>query len=141
KSGRVVELGSDEEPGETNVRYYAHIDGEAVRYISVTEPRFYHAEARYIGLDDVAEWALASLPSPTTASRRGHNPPRRRHLPYRRQEPPHRFEGVGQSRPRSRRGLLRQLHDASAGRIHGIVQLRERSPPHQPLHLIEQRPR
>jgi len=61
RSGRLVELGSDVEPGETRVRYYAHLDGEAVRYIRVTEPRFYHAEARYIGVDDVPEWALARL--------------------------------------------------------------------------------
>ena len=59
RSGRVVELGSDEEPGETMVRYYAHLDGATTRYIRVEEPRFYHAVARYI--ESVPDWALARL--------------------------------------------------------------------------------
>jgi len=59
RGGQLVELGSDEEPGETRVRYYAHLDGDTVRYIRVEEPRFYHAEAQYI--ESVPDWALARL--------------------------------------------------------------------------------
>jgi len=59
RSGRIVELGSDEEPGETMVHYYAHLDGAATRYIRVEESRFYHAEAQYI--ESVPDWALARL--------------------------------------------------------------------------------
>jgi len=59
RSGRLVELGADEEPGETMVRYYAHLDGATTRYIRVEEPRFYHAEAQYI--ESVPDWALARL--------------------------------------------------------------------------------
>ena len=61
KSGRVIELGSDEEPGETMVRYYAHLDGENVRYIRLDESRFFHAAAAYVEV--VPDWALAQLGS------------------------------------------------------------------------------
>lgn len=61
RSGRLVELSSDEELGETMVRYYAHLDGDSVRYIVVEEPRFYHAAAAYVDVADVPEWALARL--------------------------------------------------------------------------------
>jgi len=59
RSGRIVELGSDEEPGETMVRYYAHLDGATTRYIRVEEPRFTWASAEYV--DAVPDWALARL--------------------------------------------------------------------------------
>src|SRR5690606_490456 len=59
KGGRLVELGSDEEPGETRVRYYAHLDGATTRYIRVEEPRFFHAAAQYV--TSVPDWCLASL--------------------------------------------------------------------------------
>lgn len=61
RSGRLIELGSDWEPGETWVRYYAHLDEATTRYIRVVEPRFFHAEARYIDVEDVPDWALARL--------------------------------------------------------------------------------
>ena len=61
RDGRLIELGSDEEPGETFVKYYAHIIGDDVRYIRLEAPRFDHAEARYIEAGDVPEWALARL--------------------------------------------------------------------------------
>jgi len=61
RSGRIVELGSDEEPGETMVRYYAHPDGATTRYIRVEEPRFTWASAEYV--DAVPDWALARLAS------------------------------------------------------------------------------
>lgn len=61
KSGQLVELGSDEEPGETMVRYYAHLDGATTRYIRVEEPRFTWASAEYV--DAVPDWALARLAS------------------------------------------------------------------------------
>jgi len=61
KGGRLVELGFDEEPDETIVRYYAHMDGATTRYIRVEEPRFYHAEAQYV--TSVPDWALARLAS------------------------------------------------------------------------------
>ena len=35
RGGQLVELGSDEEPGEVLVRYYAHLDGDTTRYIVV----------------------------------------------------------------------------------------------------------
>ena len=59
RSGRLVEIGSDEEPGELQVRYYAHLDGETVRYIRLDEPRFFHAAAAYVEV--VPDWALARL--------------------------------------------------------------------------------
>jgi len=61
RSGQLILLGSDEEPGETWVDYYAHITSDGVRYIRFVEPRFYHAEARYIDVEDVPDWALARL--------------------------------------------------------------------------------
>jgi len=61
RSGRLVELGVDEEPGETIVRYYAHLDGDTVRYLRVEEPRFTWASAEYV--DAVPDWALARLAS------------------------------------------------------------------------------
>jgi len=63
RSGRLVELGADEEPGETMVRYYAHLDGATTRYIRVEEPRFYHAVAQYIDIESVPDWVLARLAS------------------------------------------------------------------------------
>jgi len=60
-SGRIIELGTDLEPGETIVRYYAHIVSDDVHYIRLEAPRFFHAEARYIDEADVPEWALARL--------------------------------------------------------------------------------
>src|SRR5690606_23196048 len=59
KSGRLVELGSDEEPGEVLVRYYAHLDSEGVRYIRLDESRSYHAAAQYT--ESVPDWVLARL--------------------------------------------------------------------------------
>jgi len=59
RSGRVVELGSDEEPGEVLVRYYAHLDGGSTRYIRVEESRSVWASASYV--DTVPDWALARL--------------------------------------------------------------------------------
>src|SRR5690606_28346681 len=59
RSGRLVELGSDEEPGEVTVRWYAHLDGETVRYIRAEESRFFHATASYVST--VPDWALARL--------------------------------------------------------------------------------
>jgi len=59
KSGRLVELGIDEEPGEVLVRYYAHLDGDKVRYLLVEEPRFAWASAEYV--DAVPDWVLARL--------------------------------------------------------------------------------
>src|SRR5690606_30056430 len=59
RAGRVVELGSDEEPGETVVRYYAHLDGDTARYIRAEESRFFHATASYVST--VPDWALARL--------------------------------------------------------------------------------
>ena len=61
RSGRLVELGSDEEPGELQVRYYAHIDGDTLHYIRLDESRFFHAEAAYV--DTVPDWVLARLAS------------------------------------------------------------------------------
>ena len=62
KSGRVVELGSDEEPGEVIVRWFAHLgDDGSVRCIRLNEPRFYHAAAAYA--DAVPAWVLARLVS------------------------------------------------------------------------------
>jgi len=61
RSGRLVELGSDEEPGEVIVRWYAHLDGEDVRYIRIDESRFYHSAAAYVEV--VPDWALARLAS------------------------------------------------------------------------------
>jgi len=62
RSGQLILLGSDEEPGETWVDYYAHIvSSDDVRYIRLVEPRFFHAEARYVDEADVPEWALARL--------------------------------------------------------------------------------
>lgn len=61
RSGRLVELGSDEEPGEVIVRWYAHLDGEDVRYIRFDESRFYHSTAAYVEV--VPDWALARLAS------------------------------------------------------------------------------
>src|SRR5690606_4452215 len=59
RSGRIVELGSDEEPGEITVRWYAHLDSEDVRYIRLDEPRFFHAAAQYV--TSVPDWCLAGL--------------------------------------------------------------------------------
>ena len=59
KSGRLVELGIDEEPGEVLVRYYAHLDGDKARYLLVEEPRFAWASAEYV--DAVPDWVLARL--------------------------------------------------------------------------------
>src|SRR5690606_3715940 len=59
RSGRLVELGADEEPGETMVRYYAHLYGDTARYIRAEEPRFFHATASYVST--VPDWALARL--------------------------------------------------------------------------------
>jgi len=61
RSGQLAELGSDEEPGEIQVCYYAHIIGNDVRYIRLDEPRFFHAAARYVA--SVPDWALARLAS------------------------------------------------------------------------------
>lgn len=61
RSGRLVELGADEEPGEVTVRWYAHLDGETVRYIRAEESRFFHATASYVST--VPDWALARLAS------------------------------------------------------------------------------
>jgi len=61
RSGRLVELGSDEEPGGFAVRWYAHLDGEDVRYIRLDESRFYHADAAYV--DSAPDWVLARLAS------------------------------------------------------------------------------
>ena len=58
-SGRLVELGSDEEPGETVVRYYAHLNGDTLRYIRLDEPRFGWAVAEYV--EAVPDWVLARL--------------------------------------------------------------------------------
>jgi len=49
------------EPGEVRVSYYAHLDGATTRYIRVVEPRFFHAWATYIDVEDVPDWALARL--------------------------------------------------------------------------------
>jgi len=61
RSGRLVELGSDEEPGEVIVRWYAHLDGENVRYIRLDESRLYHSAAAYVEI--VPDWVLARLAS------------------------------------------------------------------------------
>ena len=61
RSGRLVELGSDEEPGEVIVRWYAHLDGEDVRYIRLDESRLYHSAAAYVEI--VPDWVLARLAS------------------------------------------------------------------------------
>ena len=62
KVGRLVELGEDWEDDDTLLKYYAHIVGpNDVRYVLLVAPRFYHAEARYIGVDEVPEWVLARL--------------------------------------------------------------------------------
>ena len=59
RSGRLVILGDDEEPGEVAVWWYAHLDGETVRYIRAEEQRFTWASAEYV--DAVPDWALARL--------------------------------------------------------------------------------
>ena len=59
RSGRLVELGSDEEPGDVTVRWYAHLDGATTRYILVAESHFFHAEAAYV--DSAPDWVLARL--------------------------------------------------------------------------------
>jgi len=62
RSGRLIELGSDLEPGETIVRWFAHLDDDgSVRCIRLDEPRFYHAAAAYA--DAVPDWVLARLVS------------------------------------------------------------------------------
>ena len=62
RSGRIVELGSDVEPGEVIVRWFAHLgDDGSVRYIRVEEPRFYHAVAQYI--ESAPDWVLDRLAS------------------------------------------------------------------------------
>src|SRR5690606_37601972 len=61
RDGRLVELGEDWEDDDTLVKYYAHIIGDDVRYVLLVAPRFHHAEARYIGVDEVPEWVLARL--------------------------------------------------------------------------------
>jgi len=62
RSGQLVELGSDLEPGEVRVSYYAHIiSDDDVRYVRLVEPRFFHAWATYIDVEDVPDWALARL--------------------------------------------------------------------------------
>ena len=62
RSGRIVELGSDEEPGEVIVRWFVHLDDDgSVRCIRLDEPRFYHATAAYA--DAVPDWVLARLVS------------------------------------------------------------------------------
>jgi len=58
-TGRIVELGSDVEPGEVIVRWFAHLDDDGVRYIRLEAPRFYHAEATYV--ESVPEWVLVRL--------------------------------------------------------------------------------
>jgi len=58
-SGRIVELGSDVEPDDVTVRWFAHLDGETVRYIRAEESRFFHATASYVST--VPDWALARL--------------------------------------------------------------------------------
>src|SRR5690606_29853759 len=64
RDGQLIFLGSDEEPGETWVDYYAHIiSSDDVRYVRLVEPRFFHAWATYIDVADVPEWALARLAS------------------------------------------------------------------------------
>jgi len=59
RSGRIIELGSDLEPGEVVVRWFAHLDDDGVRYIRVEEPRFFHATASYVST--VPDWVLARL--------------------------------------------------------------------------------
>src|SRR5690606_20841837 len=59
RSGRIVELGSDVEPDEVVVRWFAHLDDDGVRYIRVEEPRFFHATASYVST--VPDWVLARL--------------------------------------------------------------------------------
>src|SRR5690606_19533781 len=59
RGGRLVELGSDEEPGEVVVRWFAHLGDDGVRYIRVEEPRFFHATASYVSI--VPDWVLARL--------------------------------------------------------------------------------
>jgi len=62
RSGRIIELGSDLEPGEVVVRWFAHLDDDGtVRYIRLDAPRFFHAEATYV--DVVPDWVLANLAS------------------------------------------------------------------------------
>lgn len=61
RDGRLIEIGSDWEDDDTQVQYYAHIIGDEVRYILLVTHRFYHAEARYVGVDEVPEWVLARL--------------------------------------------------------------------------------
>ena len=62
KSGRLVELGSDEEPGYVIVRWFAHLgDDGSVGYIRLDESRFFHAAAAYV--DVVPDWVLARLAS------------------------------------------------------------------------------
>jgi len=61
RNGQLILLGSDLEPGETWVDYYAHIVSDDVRYIRLEAPRFYHAEATYVEVEGVPEWALARL--------------------------------------------------------------------------------
>jgi len=59
RNGRLVEIGSDVEPGEVIVRWFAHIGDDGVRYIRVEEPRFFHATASYVST--VPEWVLVRL--------------------------------------------------------------------------------
>ena len=62
RSGRIIELGSDEEPGEVIVQWFAHLDDDgSVRCIRLDEPRFYHAAAAYVEV--VPDWVLARLAS------------------------------------------------------------------------------
>src|SRR5690606_11991733 len=58
RSGRIVELGSDEEPGEVIVRWFAHLgDDGSVRYIRLDEPRLFHPAAQSV--TSVPDRALA----------------------------------------------------------------------------------
>ena len=59
RSGHLVTLGADEEPGEVAVWWYAHLDGEAVRYIRAEEQRFTWVYAEYV--DAVPDWVLSRL--------------------------------------------------------------------------------
>src|SRR5690606_8373257 len=60
RSGRIVELGSDEEPREVIVRCLAHLVADGtLRFIRGDEPRFLRAAAQYV--TPVPDWALSSL--------------------------------------------------------------------------------
>lgn len=61
KSGKLINLGSEMEDRETDVRYYALVMTEAMHFFRYSQGRAYWASIREIDADHVPEWAMASL--------------------------------------------------------------------------------